>query len=411
MRGLSPAFQPHDFSGINSMKFAKRTDWDLTANSFSQVVGELKAAGKKIYDLTVSNPTQCGLAYPQEELLAAFHQPENMIYDPAACGLLGARQAVAHYYQERGVDVPVERILLTASTSEAYSFLFRLLAEAHDRIAFPKPSYPLFEFLAGVHDLEWTTYNLVYEKDRWALDRESFIASLKAGARAMILVNPNNPTGSCLDQEENRFIQQQCRAHDVPVICDEVFLDYLYAAGNSYPTWAAQEDCLTFVLGGLSKSFALPQMKLSWIVVNGPEPLVEESLRRLEVIADTFLSVNVPVENALPHWMAAGREMRAQVLERVSANRKFLVQACAAFESRATLLDAQGGWSAMVRLNSAVDEEAFVLDLLRDQQTCVHPGYFFDCVESGMVVLSLLSPADIFQEGVRRLVAAIAAVS
>ncbi|HSV43141.1 MAG TPA: pyridoxal phosphate-dependent aminotransferase [Candidatus Bathyarchaeia archaeon] len=388
------------------MKFAKRTDWDLTANAFSKTVGELRQAGQTIYDLTVSNPTQCGLDYPQEELLAAFYRPENMLYDPAAFGLPGARQAVAQYYRTKGVDVPVERILLTASTSEAYGFLFRLLADPQDQVAFPKPSYPLFEFLAGVHDMEWTTYNFVYEKDRWALDRESLIDSLKAGVRAMILVNPNNPTGSCLNAGEIDFIFKQCRTHEVPVICDEVFLDYLFS-DSGYPTLASSCAHLTFVLGGLSKSFALPQMKLSWIVANGPQAEVREALKRLEVIADTFLSVNVPVENALPQWMAAGERIRAQVLQRVRANRQFLANECRAAGSMAELLEAQGGWSAMVRINAAMDEEDFVLDLLRKKQTCVHPGYFFDCAQPGMIVLSLLPREEIFQEGVCRLAAAL----
>jgi len=381
------------------MNFAQRTGWDLRQNRFAEILEKVKRTGE-VYDLTVSNPTQCGFYYPPE-IFSALSRGMNSNYDPDPHGLKAARDAVAAYYRSQGAVVSLDQIFLTASTSEAYGFLFRLLADPGDHIVFPKPSYPLFEFLAGLHDLDWRTYALVYE-DAWVLDRKSFHHSLEDGARAVILVNPNNPTGSCLNREDRDVIFAESARRGIPIICDEVFLDYHYS-GRPAASLAGNTKNLTFVLGGLSKALALPQMKCSWIVVNGPQALVAEAVSRLEIIADTFLSVNSPAQNALADWMALRPDIQRQILDRILRNRKFLEEELRQTDGNGSLLRSDGGWCAVVQSASMNDdEESFVVRLLEEERVCVHPGYFFDFSENGYFVLSLLPEEGIFQEGVRR---------
>lgn len=387
--------------------FSDRTNWDLSPNPLTAVSAELKSSGVSICDLTVSNPTRCGFQYFQDKLFLSFSDPMNVIYDPDPKGLVCARQAVAEYYRERGVIVPLGRIFLTASTSEAYGFLFRLLANPGESVVFPKPSYPLFEFLAGIHDLDWRTYTLVYQGN-WILDQQSFQASLDGGAKAIILVNPNNPTGSCLNPQDLQVVTRESSLRDIPIICDEVFLDYGYT-GQEGKSLAGNQDNLTFVLGGLSKSLALPQMKCSWIVISGPEQQAAEAVARLEIIADTYLSVNTPVQNALTDWMKLGALIRPQIASRICQNRKFLVEAAEKRQCGIRVLNADGGWSAVVRFPCHADEESFVLELLKKDHVFVHPGYFFDFAENGHVVLSLLPEETVFREGVERMLKRMAA--
>jgi alanine-synthesizing transaminase len=381
--------------------FSNRTNWDLTSNRYTEVSTALKASGAFLYDLTVSNPTQCGFQYPLDRILKALLNPSNMAYTADPRGLMQAREAVVEYYRSHYINVSADRIFLTASTSEAYGFLFRLLANPGDKVIFPKPGYPLFEFLAGLHDLDWGVYSLAYNS-KWALDQPGFHAVLTDGAAAVILVNPNNPTGSVLDQAETREIMRSASERGIPVICDEVFLDYGHS--DLVPgSLAGYADSLTFVLGGLSKSLALPQMKCSWIVVNGPQELVEKACSRLEIIADTFLSVNTPVQNALADWMDIRENVQGQVLSRIRANKKFFEIAAAEAGDGIELLKAEAGWSMVARSVGMEDEESFVLSLLQDDHVCVHPGYFFDFDAPGYAVISLLPEEPVFQEGIRRM--------
>lgn len=381
--------------------FAERTNWNSAPNDVTAILNDLKQSNKIIYDLTVSNPTQCGFHYPIDDLLKELYRESNIIYEADPRGLLCAREAVVRYYQTRGVKVDPVQIFLTASTSEAYGFLFRLLADVGDQVVFPRPSYPLFEFLAGINDLQWKTYDLKYD-ERWVLSREVFKNVFKDSVRAAVLVNPNNPTGSCFRQNDMDFILKECSRKEVPIICDEVFLDYIFGGINDAKTLAGNVENLTFVLGGLSKSLALPQMKLSWIIVSGPERQAVEAMKRLEIIADTYLSVNTPVQNALPGWLELADSVRQQVLGRIRENREFLKREALNFGGKVKILNADGGWSAVVKADHVGDDEAFVMELLKEEHTFVHPGYFFDFDEEGFFVISLLPDEKVFQEGVRR---------
>ncbi|MEW5894243.1 MAG: pyridoxal phosphate-dependent aminotransferase [Candidatus Omnitrophota bacterium] len=381
--------------------FSKRTDWDLSQNELTNIQNAHKSSGRRIYDLTVSNPTVCGIDFPQAKIDQAFHHQENSVYHPHPRGLAVARDAVREYYAQKGVKLSADQIFLTSSTSEAYSFLFRLLADPYDGVIFPKPSYPLFEFLSDLHDLNWATYQLVYENG-WRLDEVLFRSAMENNPKAIVLVNPNNPTGSCLNKGELDLIYSAAALSDAPIICDEVFLDYSFDETKEIRTLAGRKDHLTFVLGGVSKALALPQMKCSWIAVSGPQKDVSDALSRLEVIADTYLSVNTPVQNALPVLMNLQPEIRSKIMERVSLNRNFLSEAVKSFKGDSELLRADGGWTAVLR-SSGADEEQLVVRLLREKDVLVHPGYFFNFQESGFFVISLLLQEEIFQEGIRRL--------
>ncbi|MCS6818160.1 MAG: pyridoxal phosphate-dependent aminotransferase [Blastocatellia bacterium] len=384
--------------------FAARTNWPTAVNELTRRVRERRERGLPILDLTESNPTRCAFEYPDEAILAPFLFPENLRYEPLPQGARSAREAIARYYAEYGAPADPERIFLTASTSEAYAFLFRLLADPGDHLLVPRPSYPLFGFLADVNDVQLDTYRLVY-REGWQIDLESVRAAFRPKTRALILVNPNNPTGSFVKRREWERLRAFCAEHHLAVISDEVFLDYAYAEDpERIGTLLREEsgDILVFALGGISKLLGLPQMKLAWIGIAGPEELVREALFRLEVIGDTYLSVNTPVQQALPHWMALRRAMSRQILERVLTNRQFLEENVARTE-RCRCLKAEGGWYAILQLADARDDEAFALELVEREGVLVHPGYFFEFQEEGHLVLSLLPPPEVFREGVRRI--------
>ncbi len=411
--------------GGGGVLFSRRTEWSLTPNAITRQLEQMRKRNLPVLDLTESNPTCCRLRYPKR-LLSELASPESFVYEPNPKGLLSARKAVASLYAKRGISVDPERILLTASTSEAYSFLFKLLADPGDQILVPRPSYPLLDYLATLNDVEMVAYRLTYQ-NRWQIDWDSFLKGLSPKTRAVVVVHPNNPTGSRVTPGEFKELFSICRRHNLPLICDEVFADYLYGKGSEVPG----ASTLTFSLGGLSKSFGLPQMKLGWIVVDGPRSQVREAIERLEVIADTYLSVNTPVQLALPRWFALASSIQSQIRKRIQTNRRFLLeQLSSSLSSRDVppfprsfhpgksriagqaglspdgpiqLLAADGGWNAVLRIPAILDEEAFVLDLLKKEQVLVHPGYFFDFEEPGFVVLSLLIPTNRFQEGLNRL--------
>jgi len=384
------------------MMFSSRTSWKLAANELTLRVEARRQAGLPILDLTESNPTRCGFDEFGDEILKplAFH--ESLVYEPAPKGLLSARKSVSAYYEEKGVAVDPEQIILTASTSEAYSFLLRLLADPGERVLVPRPSYPLFDFLATLNDVQLDAYPLRYASG-WHIDVESLRRTIRADTRAIILVNPNNPTGSFVKRGELYELAEICRLHDLALICDEVFVDYAFAPDPARPeTLARVADVLTFTLSGISKLLGLPQMKLAWICVSGPDEQVSEALARLEVISDTYLSVNTPVQHALPRWMSLHQKITGQILARLVANREHLldqvqrVNAC-------QCLEAEGGWYAILRLPAGRAEEGFVIELLEKEGVLTHPGYFYDFEEGDHVVLSLLSPPSIFQDGINRL--------
>jgi len=385
--------------------FSSRTDWDLTPNRLAAELARMRARGREVLDLTESNPTRCGFRYNRRAILRALARPAALAYHPEPRGMRAARQAVADYYRRRGragasLRVAPERILLTASTSEAYSFLFRVLCEPGDQVLAPAPSYPLFDFLAGLNDVELRPYPLLYDHG-WQLDLHSLEAALTPRTRAVVVVNPNNPTGSFVTRQELAALNSLCARRGLALIADEVFLDYAHD-GRSRPSLAANRGALTFVLSGLSKISALPQMKVAWVVVNGPGPEVRRALERLEVIADTYLSVNTPAQLALPALLAQRRPIQAQTRKRIGANRSELARQLASHPA-CRVLESEGGWYTVLRVPVMGSDEGLALALLRRRGVLVHPGHFYGFSGQGHLVLSLIVPKTDFREGLCRL--------
>ena len=383
--------------------FSDRTAWDTAINAFAQRRADLERAGVRLLDLTESNPTRCDFP-PLPGLVDDLADPANLQYEPSPTGGLAARRAVAALYEAKGVSVDPARIVLTASTSEAYSFLFRLLANPGDEFLAPTPSYPLLAYLADVNDVTLVPYPWRLQ-ERWRVDLPAAARAVTPRTRALVVVSPNNPTGACLRRAEQAALVELCRRRELALIADEVFADYRWATDPDIPaTLADCRDCLTFVLGGLSKTLGLPQMKLGWIVMTGPDALVQQALSRLEVIADTYLSVNTPVQRALPGWLAQTPAIQAPIRRRIADHRRRLREVWPGH-----LLPADGGWSAVLRIPQLANDEAFALELMATQHVVVYPGALFGFEAPGHLVLSLLPPPDAFGEGVRRLAATLAA--
>jgi alanine-synthesizing transaminase len=381
--------------------FSKRTAWKLTPNRFSQAQAELRASGVEILDLSVSNPTRARLHYDERTILSSLSQSEAMDYDPQPKGLLRARQAVAGYYRNdhQGDDLDPESIVLTTSTSEGYSYVFRLLCNADDEILVPKPSYPLFEFLADLQDVRLVPYPLLYDHG-WQIDLPSLYRALSPRTRAIVLVHPNNPTGSYTQQPERADLSRFCEENDLALIVDEVFLDYAHD-GATRPSFAANHETLTFTLSGLSKVCGLPQMKVAWVVVSGSEERKKEAVARLEVIADTYLSMNAPLQLATPTLLDQRKSVQALLLDRARTNVRQLDQQLAR-QKTCVRLEVEGGWYAVLRVPATQSDEDLAIDLLRKTSVLVHPGHFYDFPADGYLVLSLITPLEDFREGVSR---------
>jgi len=379
--------------------FSKRTQWERQPNDISLIIADFRRQGQSVLDLTESNPTRSGFVYPQEDILTPFLSPDNLSYAPVSQGSLAARQAISAYYAQRGFTVSPEQVFLTSSTSEGYAFLFRLLADPGDTVIFPRPSYPLFQFLVDLNDLSLQFYPLCCRQE-WRIDLETLSEMMSPDVKAVVLVNPNNPTGSYVHPEDLVSLRELCQRNSCAVISDEVFLDYAFS-GVPGQSLVGEKSQLTFVLGGVSKSLGLPQMKLSWIVVTGPADLQREASDRLEIIADTFLSVNTPVQNALAHWLGKGAGIATQILERVKRNRALAISLTAG--SSCHVLAAEGGWYLILQVPPQFSEEELVLSLLKEDGVYVHPGYFFDFDDEPYLVLSLLPTPDIFEEGLQRI--------
>ena len=383
--------------------FSSRTDWDLTPNRLAAELARLRARGREVLDLTESNPTRCGFKYARRAILRALARPAALEYHPDPRGMPSARSAVAGYYRGRGngaaaLRVDPDRILLTASTSEAYAFLLRLLCNPGDQVLVPSPSYPLFDFLAGLNDVELVPYALVYDHG-WQIDLHSVESAITSRSRAVVVVNPNNPTGSFVKKQELGALNALCAGHGLALVADEVFLDYAHD-GRARPSLAGNRSVLTFVLSGLSKISALPQMKAAWVVVNGPKSEVQDALARLEVIADTYLSVNTPVQLALPVLLAQRRALQRQVRKRIAANRVELAKQLASHPA-CRVLESEGGWYALLRVPARGPDDRLALELLRRQAVLAHPGHFYGLAGEGHLVLSLIVPEDRFGKGLR----------
>jgi alanine-synthesizing transaminase len=379
------------------MRFSQRTGWNTEESDLAKAHRLRIQGGMPIADLTASNPTRCGFTY-DTEWLAALANPKALDYDPQPRGTLAARQAVCSYYSDHGIAIDPKQIILTTSTSEAYSFLFRLLCDPGSEILVPQPSYPLFDFLAVLDDVRIKPTSLVYDHG-WQIEPEGLRQAIVPATRAVVLVHPNNPTGHFTKPWEAEQLGQICRESDLSLIVDEVFLDYgISGSGRSFA--AGLDGVPVFVVSGLSKIAGLPQMKSAWIVASGPER--EQALDRLEIIADTFLSMNAPVQCALPEWLANRGVIQKQIQDRVLVNLDELDRQLSSLPSLHRL-PVEGGWYAVLRIPALEPDEKTALALL-NLGVCVHPGYFFGMPASGWLVVSLLAPADEFSTGVTSVV-------
>ena len=378
------------------MRFSVRTNWNTEESELALAHRLRLQAGLPIADLTASNPTRCGFNY-SPDLLAALTDSKALDYDPQPRGILSARQAVCSYYSELGVALDPSQIVLTTSTSEAYSFLFRLLCDPGTEILVPQPSYPLFDFLAVLDDVRIRSVPLVYDHG-WQIEPEGFRRAITAQTRAIVLVHPNNPTGHFTKPWEAEELAGICREFDLSLIVDEVFLDYGFSgAGKSFA--AGLDGVPVYVVSGLSKIAGLPQMKAAWIAATGPDKA--EALERLEVIADTFLSMNAPVQSALPSWLEGRPAIQRQIRERVAGNLAELDRQLAQIPS-VQRLEAEGGWYAVLRIPALEPDEQTVLALL-EQGVWAQPGYFFGMAESGWLVVSLLGESAEFSTGLAKM--------
>jgi aspartate/methionine/tyrosine aminotransferase len=398
-------------------EFSIRTNWNIEESDLARAHRERLQQGLEIFDLTASNPTRCGFDYAQD-LLSALGRPEAFDYNPDPRGLLDARLAVSAYYADHGAAISPDNMILTTSTSEAYTYLFKLLLNPGDAIVVPQPSYPLFDFLAQAESIEVKATPLIYDYG-WQLDFESLRRLLQnesgnAKIRALVLVHPNNPTGHFTTMAESRELAEICREYKLALIVDEVFLDYSFAGGTTVSGELAGEissrnadqtsfavrdlDLLTFVVSGISKICGLPQMKAAWLVALGPGS--DKALARLEILADTYLSMNAPVQCALGAWLAARQGIQAQILNRVGANLAVLDHALTAHPLVSRLM-VQGGWYAVLRIPATHPDEITARHLL-GSGVWIHPGYFFGFAPSGWLVVSLLTETHAFQEGITR---------
>jgi len=390
--------------------FSARTAWDRTENELARLVAEARASGRRLVDLTESNPTRCNIV-DLAPAIAELGHPRGAVYEPWSLGHPVAREAVAGHYRAKGYDIDSDHIVITASTSESYGFLFHLLGDVGDNVLVPQPSYPLFTWLATLGGVRLAPYRLDRNED-WRIDFDDLERSIDERTRAIVLVHPNNPTGSFIRREEAEQLEHIAKTHGLALVVDEVFADHGFSdlPADRLPSFVERDGALTFVLGGLSKALLLPQCKLGWIVVDGPPHLVAEALSRLELIADTFLSVSTPVQLALPALLERHSETVARTLARTEGNLRALDEALATLgpESPLRRLPVDGGWYVTLEVPRVHDEDGWVELLLEEEGLHVHPGYFFDFDRDGFLVLSLLPEPEIFAEAVVRLVRRIA---
>ena len=380
--------------------FADRTNWNLTGNRLSEALARHRASGKRLYDLTASNPTECGFAYDSEVILAALRNPAALRYEPNSKGLESARLAVTEYYSARGIAVSADDIVLTTSTSEAYSFVFRLLCNPGDELLIPAPSYPLFAFLADIQDVKLVRYPLLYDHG-WQIDFHSLQQAISPRTKGVIAVNPNNPTGHFVKENELAQLNQLCAAREMALIADEVFLDFVLNGGKPV-SFAGNRGALTFAMSGLSKICGLPQMKMAWLIASGPEELKQRALEKLEIIADTYLSPNAPVQLATPTLLELRLGFQKQLMTRVRRNLAELDLQLAR-QKVCTRLELEGGWYAVLRMAAVQTDEELAIALLDTRDVYVHPGHFFDFAGDGFLVLSLITREEEFAEGTRRI--------
>lgn len=392
--------------------FSKRTGWKLEENAYTRALRRHGDGGKSILDLTASNPTACGFQYDESAILSALQARGALQYEPEPKGLESARAAVVEYYRRKEPEsrIDAERLILTTGTSEAYSFLFRLLCEPGDEIVVAHPSYPLFDFLATIQDVKLRPFRLLYDHG-WQIDFRGLREALGARSRAILLVHPNNPTGNFIGSDEAEQLQAICRDRNLALVVDEVFLDYEIPTANSHRkrhgSFVSSSQALTFVLSGLSKIAGLPQMKIGWIASSGPESFVCEAMARLEIVSDTYLSLSAPLQHALPALLAQREKMQPQLVARIETNLAQLDEQLAR-QKLVSRLEIEGGWYAVLRVPAVQPDEELAIRLLQKHSVLVQPGHFFEFADEGYLIVSLLTPAAQFADGIRRLLACVA---
>ncbi|MHB8525216.1 MAG: pyridoxal phosphate-dependent aminotransferase [Candidatus Acidiferrales bacterium] len=377
--------------------FSDRTNWNLAPNRLSEALARHRANGKSFVDLTASNPTECGFIYDSDSILRALSNPSALSYDPDPRGIESARRAIAAYYDARGDSIAVENIFLATSTSEAYSFAFRLLCNPGDELLIPAPSYPMFDFLAGIHDVKLIRYPLLYDHG-WQIDFHALQQAITSRTRGVIVVNPNNPTGHYANAAAIEHLNEICSARQLAIIADEVFLDFTLSEKSPH-SFAANRAALTFTMSGLSKIAGLPQMKVAWLIASGPQPWKSQALARLEVIADTFLSMNAPVQLATPVFLEQRHSFQQQLTARVRANLVVLDRHLAA-QKPCSRLKVEGGWHAVLHVPATRSDENLAIELLEHRGVYVHPGHFYDFPGEGYLVVSLITPEKNFAQGI-----------
>ncbi len=379
--------------------FASRTNWNLKINRLAEALERHKSSGRRLLDLSASNSTECGFTYDAPAIMRALCSPASLQYHPDPKGLKSARQAVSDYYAEHGEGVAIDDLLLTASTSEAYSFIFRLLCNPGDELLIPTPGYPLFDFLADVNDVKLIRYPLFYDHG-WHIDTHALKQAITPQTRGVIVVHPNNPTGHFTRPEETAQLNQICSANQMAIIADEVFLDF--SLGAAQKSFVANAGALTFTMSGVSKISGLPQMKFAWLAVSGSEDIKREALARLEMIADTYLSLNTPIQLAAPVLLRQRAHFQPQLMDRVRRNLAELDSQLAG-NQHVSRLAVEGGWYAVLRIPATRTDEELAIALLQEHNVYLHPGHFYDFPGYGYLVVSLITPEQDFREGTRQI--------
>jgi aspartate/methionine/tyrosine aminotransferase len=381
--------------------FSDRTAWNLEANPLSKALADRISSGKQVIDLTESNPTKCGFHFEVQQILEALSHGASLNYEPVAQGLLSARNAVVDYYRSRHCAVNVNDIFLTTSTSEAYSFLFRTLCNPGDEVLIPQPGYPLFNFLADIQDVATAPYPLIYDYG-WQIDFHGLQRAINPRTRALVIVNPNNPTGHFCRSDDMHRLTQVCLEGDLAIIADEVFLDFSLGK-DMLSSFASNNKALTFTMSGLSKISGLPQMKVAWLIATGPETLKQQGVARLEMIADTYLSMNTPMQLALPALLELRHNFQRQCIARTRTNLAQLDRLLST-QKLCSRLNLEGGWYAVIRVPVTGGDDDLALELLNSRGVYAHPGHFYDFPADGSLVVSLITPEPAFTAGVEALV-------
>jgi alanine-synthesizing transaminase len=383
--------------------FASRTNWNLKPNRLAEALERHKSSGRRLLDLSASNPTECGFKYGAPAIMRSLCAPASLQYRPDPKGLKSARQAVCDYYAGHGERVAIDDLILTSSTSEAYSFIFRLLCNPGDELLIPTPGYPLFDFLADVNDVTLTRYPLFYDHG-WHIDMHALKQAITPQTRGIIIVHPNNPTGHFTKPEETKQLNQICSANQMAIIADEVFLDF--SLGATQESFVANAGALTFTMSGISKISGLPQMKFAWLAVSGPEDTKREALARLEMIADTYLSLNAPIQLAAPVLLRQRTQFQQQLMARVRKNLAELDSQLLG-QHHVGRLTVEGGWYAVLRIPTRRTDEELAIELLEKHDVYLHPGHFYDFPGDGYLVMSLITPEQDFSEGLGRILSAV----